>query len=79
MLEAYATRSIFCNSGQKKGFASFNELHIFFKKHGSTTAICLIERAANNLINFQAVVKKRGFASFNELLKYCRHFSNFQQ
>ena len=43
------------------------------------TAICLIERAADNMINFQAIVKKRRFASFDELLKYCRQFSFFQQ
>ena len=50
-----------------------------FCKHRPPTAACLIERAADDLINFQAVVKKRGFTSFDELLKYCRLFSNFQQ
>ena len=48
-------------------------------KHRSPTDICLIERAADNLINFQAVVKKRGFTSFDELLMYCKQFPIFQQ
>ena len=60
----------------KKGIASFDERLNFFKKHRLPTAnICLIERAADNLINFPTVVKKR--LSKFELLKYCRvsHFS----
>ena len=70
------------NSSQKKSFASFNELLNFFKKHRppTPTTMCLIKRVADNLINFQAVVKKRGFSSFIELLKYyCRQFSIFQR
>ena len=47
---------------------------IFFKKQfcRPPTVICLIERAADNLINFQVVVKKR--LSKFELLKCCRIF-----
>ena len=52
------------------------ELLKFFK-HRPPTAVCLIERAADNLFNFQAVVKKRGFTSFDELLKHCRQFYFF--
>ena len=75
----HTLRDRFFNSGQKKDFASFSELLNIFKKHRPPTAICLIERAADNLFNFQAVIKKRGFASFDELLKYCGQFSIFQQ
>ena len=39
--------------------ARFNELLIFSQKHRSPTAISLIARGADNLINFQAVDKKR--------------------
>ena len=44
-----------------------NELLSFCKKHRPSTAICLIERAADNLINFQAFVRKK--LSKFELLK----------
>ena len=40
-------------------------------------AMCLIARAADNLINFQAVVKKK--LSTFELLKYCRIFQQQSQ
>ena len=49
--------------------ASFDELIIFFKKHRSPTAMCLIARAADNLINFQAFFKK-SHSTF-DLLEYC--------
>ena len=51
---------------------SLNELLNFFKKQfwRPPTVICLIERAADNLINFHAVVKKR--LSKFELLRCCR-------
>ena len=75
----HTLRDRFFDSGQKKSFVSFNELLNFFRKHRSPTAICLIEQAADDQINFQTVVKKRGFASFDELLKCCRQFSIFQQ
>ena len=48
-----------------------------FFKHRPPTAICLIERAADNLIDFQVVVKKKGFVSFDERLKYST-VGNFQ-
>ena len=53
---------------------SFNELLNFFKKQfcRPPMVICLIERAADNLVNFQAVVKKR--LSKFELFKCCRIF-----
>ena len=53
---------------------SFNKLLNVFKKQfwRPPTVICLIKRAADNLINFQAVVKKR--LSKFELLKCCRIF-----
>ena len=57
--------------------ASTELLKIF--KHRPPTVACLIERAADNLINFQAVVKLRGFISFEELLKYCRQFQLFNR
>ena len=60
------------DSGRKKGIASFDELIIFLKKHRS-----FIARAAGNLINFQAVVKKR--LSEFELLKCCRIFQQRSQ
>ena len=52
---------------------SFNELLNFSKQFcRPPTVICLIKRAADNLIIFQAVVKKR--LSQFELLKCCRIF-----
>ena len=74
MLETYVTRSIY--SGRKKSIASFDELIISFKKQfcNLPTVICLIGRAANNLFQFQAVVKKR--LSKFELLRCCKSFQH---
>ena len=62
-LGAYVTRSTFQRTTQ------------FFKKQicGSPTVICLIKRAAGNLINFQAVAKKR-LNKFKLLKGCCRTF-----
>ena len=59
---------------EKKSITSFDELIIFKKKQfcSPPTVICLIGRAADNLIQFQAVVKKR--LSMFELLRCCRIF-----
>ena len=70
MLEAYFTWSI--AAVEKKDNANFDELIMFLKKHRSS--MCLIARVADNLINFQAVVKK-GLSEF-ELLKCCCRISN---
>ena len=73
MLGAYVTRTTFSTTVRER--TSFNELLNFFKKQfrRPPTVICLIKRAADNLINFQAVVKKRLGSEF-ELLKCCRIF-----
>ena len=72
MLGACVARSNFLTVVGKR--TSFDVLLNFFKKQfcRPPTVICLTERAADNLINFQAVVKKR--LSKFELLKYCRNF-----
>ena len=68
----YATDFLFFDSRQRKDNASFDELIMFLNKQfcRPPTVICLIKRAADNLINFQAVVKKK--LSKFELLKCCR-------
>ena len=66
------------NSGRKKDIASFDELINFRKKHRSPTGMCLIARAADNLINFQAVVKKR-LTKFELLECRCRIFQQRSQ
>ena len=71
-------RSRLFNSGRKKDIASFDELILFFKKHRSPTAMCLIARAASNLGNFQAVFKK--WLSKFELFKcFCKIFQHRSQ
>ena len=59
----------FSTAVRERASQSSIELLIFFK-YRLPTAACLVERAADNLINFQAVVKKSGFTSLDELLKY---------
>ena len=76
MLGAYVTRSIFQQRSEKRTSQASIELLNFFK-HRPPTAICLIERTADNLINFQALVKKR--LSKFELLKCCRIFQQLSQ
>ena len=68
----------FSTTARERASQALIELLKVFK-HRPPTAACLIERVADNLINFQAVVKKRGFTSFDELIKYCRQFLIFQQ
>ena len=64
-------RSIY--SGRKKEHRKLRQTNSLFQEAVlQPTGICLIERAADNLINFQAVVKKR--LSKFELLKCCRIF-----
>ena len=75
MLGEYVTRSFF-HQRSEKGQASMNYSFIF-KKHRSPTAMCLIEQAADNLIDFQAVAKKR--LSKFELLNCCRVFQQRSQ
>ena len=65
-------------SGRKKDIASFDEIILFFKKHRSPTAMCLIARAANNLGNFQAVVKKR-LSKFELFKCFCKIFQQRSQ
>ena len=62
----------FSNSSRKKGQASIELLKFF--KHRLSTATCLIERAGDNLIIFQVVVKKE--LSKFELIKCCCIISN---
>ena len=45
-------------SYQRKDIASFGELTNFFQKHRSPTAMCLIARVADNLINFKQLSRK---------------------
>ena len=59
----------FSTAVREKASQASIELLKFFK-HRPPTAICLIERTADNLINFQAVVKKR--LSKFELQRYNR-------
>ena len=79
MLGAYATRSIFLTAIRKRASQASIELLNFFKKQFCRlpTVICLIKRAADNLINFQAVVKKR--PSKFELVKCCNIIRNSDQ
>ena len=75
MLGVYVTRSILQRSEERK---SFNELLKTIQEAVfQPTAICVIKRAADNLINFQAVVKKR--LSKLELPKCCRAFQQQSQ
>ena len=62
MLGANDTRSTFQSAVREKGFASFDELITFFK-HRLPTAACLIERTADNLINFQTAAEKKSSVS----------------
>ena len=76
MIGAYHTWLTFHLAVKEKGFASFDELINFFK-HRLPTAACLIERTADNLINFQTAVEKR-FSKF-KLLKCCVIFQQRSQ
>ena len=61
MLGLYVTRSI--TAVRKRHIASFDEHIIFLRSTGHLRLVCLIARVVDNLINFQAVVKKEGLVS----------------
>ena len=70
-------RSIY--SGRQKEHRKLRRTTIFFKKKfcNLRSSICLIKRDADNLINFEAVVKNR--LSKFKLLKCCKIFQQRSQ
>ena len=70
MLGKYVTRSIFSPAVRSRTTQASVKYSIFSRSNFEPTVICSIERATDNLINFQAVAKKR--LSKFKLLKYCR-------